>query len=357
MDRRVFLRNVALAGIPLAAGRATPARELAALNLHAALESDPSSEMQILKAAAAAMTMQRRDWEQGILAQAFLEMGDRDRVLLLTKAAMVQATPDGRMGVVVSGGPTDAAMGGAAYARAAEWTGDPGVGEAAHSLLVWIRQKAPRNAEGILYHTFDKPEMWSDGFNCAPPFLAATGYYDEALQQIEGYRKRLWDARAQLMSHVWNDGEQRLIEASFWGTGNGWAAAGMTRVLRSLPTERQEDRRRLAMYVRALIDGCLEHQRDDGLFHNVVNEPGTFVETNLAQMLAYSIYHGVRGGWLPETYRAHADRMREAARNKMDAYGFVQGACGAPHFDQPGVSTEAQAFCILMETAGAQGTA
>lgn len=320
---------------------------------HASQEIDSASAMQMLKAATAAMTMQRRDWEQGILAQAFLEAGDRDRVLLLTKAAMVQATPDGRMGVVAGGRPTDSAMGGAAYARAAQWTDDPAVGEAVQSLLVWMREKAPRNADGILYYEFDKPEMWSAGFNCAPPFLAAMGHYDEAIQQMEGYRQRLWNAKAQLMSHKWDDREQRLVQASFWGGGNGWAAAGMTRVIRSLPKQRQDDRLRIATYVRELIDGCLQHQREDGLFHNIVNEPGTFVETNLAQMLAYSIYQGVRGGWLPEVYRADADRMREAARNKMDAYGFVQGACGAPHFTCAGVSTEAQAFCILMESAAA----
>jgi hypothetical protein len=44
--------------------------------------------------------------------------------------------------------------------------------------------------------------------------------------------------------------------------------------------------------------------------------------------------------------------MRDAARLKMDADGYVQGACGAPNFNRPGISTEAQAFCILMEAAG-----
>jgi len=66
-------------------------------------------------------------------------------------------------------------------------------------------------------------------------------------------------------------------------------------------------------------------------------------------MLSFTVYEGVAAGWLPITYRAHADRMRTAARLMMDGDGFVQGACGAPNFDRPGVSTEAQAFCIMME--------
>jgi len=106
-------------------------------------------------------------------------------------------------------------------------------------------------------------------------------------------------------------------------------------VLRSLPRERDKDRERLAAFARELIDGCLAHQRPDGLFHDVVDQPATFVETNLAQMLAYAICEGVSAAWLPASYRPQADRMRAAARQKMDAFGYVQGACSAPDFDRP----------------------
>lgn len=310
----------------------------------------------IQMATAAAMAMQRRDWEQGILAQALLEAGDREKVILLTRAAMVQRTPDGRLGVVVSGSPTDPAMGGAAYAQAAEWTGDAAIRQAVDGLLDWIRHKAPRNADGVLYHMFGAPQMWSDGFNCAPPFLAAMGHYDEALAQIEGYRQRLWNPEKRLLAHIWDDEKRQFKDGNFWGGGNGWAAAGLARVIRSLPADRHRDRERLASFAREIVDGCLQHQRADGLFHNVVDQPASFVETNLAQMLAYAVYEGVAGGWLPANYRESADRMRAAARVKMDASGFVQGACGAPNFDRPGTSTEAQAFCILMEAAGGRSS-
>jgi unsaturated rhamnogalacturonyl hydrolase len=66
-------------------------------------------------------------------------------------------------------------------------------------------------------------------------------------------------------------------------------------------------------------------------------------------MLSFSIYEGVAAGWLPTIYRAQADRMCKAARLIMDDNVLAQGACRAPNFDRPGVSTEAQAFCIMME--------
>jgi rhamnogalacturonyl hydrolase YesR len=350
MNRRSFLQAASALGVS-AIGLAEAAAPPSASD-HAGGRPLPESARRIEKATAAAMAMQRRDWEQGILAQAMLEANDRERVILLTKAAIVQRTPDGRLGVVVSGSPTDPAMGGAAYAQVAAWTGDAQIRQAVDGLLEWIRDKAPRNAQGVLYHTFGAPQMWSDGLNGAPPFLAATGYYDEALLQIEGYRQRLWNPEKKLLAHIWDDGKQQFADGNFWGGGNGWAAAGLARVIRSLPGERAQDRERLAAFAREIVDGCLQHQRADGLFHDVVDQPATFVETNLAQMLAYAVYEGLSGGWLHAGYRAHADRMRAAARAKMDAFGFVQGVCAAPNFDRPGASTEGQAFCILMEAAG-----
>jgi hypothetical protein len=83
----------------------------------------------------------------------------------------------------------------------------------------------------------------------------------------------------------------------------------------------------------------------------VVDDSSTFCETNLAQMLAYTIYRGTQAGWLDVAYLAHADRMRSAAHAKVDAFGLVQGVCGAPHFDRSGTAPEGQAFFLLMEAA------
>jgi rhamnogalacturonyl hydrolase YesR len=356
MNRRTFLEKTALQATAALSIPFVPVAFSQAAHNAPGENSNPHSEStrRIEKATAAAMAMQRRDWEQGILAQAMLEAGDRERVILLTNCAIVQRTPDGRLGVVVSGSPTDPAMGGPAYAQAAEWTSDPRIREAVNGLLSWIRVGAPRNSEGILYHVFNAPEMWSDGLNGAPPFLAAMGHYDEALFQIEGYRKRLWNSEKRLLAHIWDDGKKQFKDGNFWGGGNGWAAAGLARVIRSLPRDRRQHREHLAAFATEIIDGCLKHQRSDGLFHNVVDQPSSFVETNLAQMLSYAIYEGIAEGWLPATYRESANTMRAAARAKLDSFGFVQGVCSAPYFDRPGVSTEGQAFCIMMEAAGAR---
>jgi hypothetical protein len=100
MKRRNFLFGSAALGAVRAAAQTAPS------------SASQEANRRIARATAAAMAMQRRDWEQGVLAHAMLEAGDRQNVILLTKAAIVQRAADGRLAVVVSGGPTDPAMGG-----------------------------------------------------------------------------------------------------------------------------------------------------------------------------------------------------------------------------------------------------
>jgi rhamnogalacturonyl hydrolase YesR len=221
-------------------------------------------------------------------------------------------------------------------------------------MAAYLLETAPRAADGTLYHTLNAPEIWVDSMYMAPPFLAAAGHHEEAVRQLDGMGQRLWNAERRLHSHRWHEGRQQFVTAKAWGVGNGWAMAGLARVVDAVPECLAPDRERLARRAKETLDGCLAHLRPDGLFHNVIDDPDTFVETNLSQMAAYTVFRGVRSGWLPRSYLPRALEMREAAHGKVDARGYVQGVCGAPFFDAPGRATEGQAFFLLMEAAHAR---
>ena len=300
----------------------------------------------------AMLAMQRASWEQGVAAQALLELGETDLVVLMAKEAIVRQDNQGRLAVVGhDGGVVDPAASGEAVLAAARVTDDPQLQEGAERMAAYLLHQAPRTSDGILYHILSGPEIWSDATYMAPPFLAVAGYPAEAVKQVNGFRSRLWDSQKKLFSHRWDEARQAFIRRDFWGVGNGWCAAGMARVIRSLPISMEREKQQLARYVQEVIDGCLAYQRPDGLFHDVVDDPTTFVETNLGQMLAYAIYHGVYEGWLAQFYLPAANRMRAAAHGKVDEFGLVQEVCGSPRFDRPGTATEGQAFFLLMEAA------
>lgn len=301
----------------------------------------------------ALLCLQRLQWEQGCTAQAILESeGVTDELLRLCVSAIVRTDKDGRVGVMEKNESVDdPASIGEALLCAAEKTGDARYKQAADKLYFYLMHRAPKTMDGILYHFNIKNQVWVDAYYMAPPFLCKYGDADEAIKQIKGFRKYLFDETECMLSHIWDDDLQDFGRKDFWGVGNGWALAGLTRVIAMLGDERAADRDYLIDYLKKLLDGCLKHQREDGLFHDVLNSPASFVETNVAQMIAYSIYRGVMRGYLSSDYLPHADRARKAANDKVDELGFVQGVCGVPDFLRSSVAPEGQVFYILMETA------
>lgn len=349
MKRRNFL-----AGIPLAAIAAGSTGKMFERIFGSQSSTGQGDEMLIEKVKLAMLSLQRATWEQGVAMQAMLETGNSDLVILMARDAVLREAQDGRPAMLGEEfASTDAASTGEAILWAAKKTGDPNMTASYDKMLTYFLEKAPRNKEGIVYHFTNLPQVWSDSLYMLPPFLATAGKFDEAMKQIDGVRGFLWNSEKKLLSHMWDCEKNDFARKDFWGVGNGWAAAGMTRVIHAMPESMRAVRDKLMSYVRDLIDGCLAHIRTDGLFHNIIDNPGSFIETNLSQMLAYSIYRGIKGGWIDGGYESRADKMYEAARSKVDELGMVQGVCGSPEFDHPGTATEGQAFFLMMEKARA----
>jgi rhamnogalacturonyl hydrolase YesR len=309
----------------------------------------------IAKVKTALLAMQRYSWEQGTAMQAFLEQGDMDIVIAMAKEAAYRQIADGRAASIGNqNAVTDPCAVGEALLAACKETGDPALKKGYEALLEWALHKAPRNKDGVVYHVESKPQFWSDSMYMLPPFLAAAGHYDEALVNLYGYWDALYDPQAKLMGHIWDDGAKTFVRKAHWGGGNGWTLAAFARLYDLLPDNYEKDKTRIAEMGRTLADAVLAHIRKDGLFHDIIDDTETFVETNLAQMLAYTLYRGVYSKWLPESYRQAAENLYAAAKKKIDSFGLVQDCCGAPSFDKPGVAPEGQAFYLLMEAARAK---
>lgn len=300
----------------------------------------------------ALLAMQRHSWEQGVAMQAFYELGKMDIVVAMAKEAVYRSLPDGRVATIgVTDAITDSCAAGEALIVAAQETKDKDLLEGAEKLLNWVLYQAPRNQEGVLFHLLDRSEFWVDSMYMLPPYLAAAGHYGEALINIQGYFKALYDEKTHTMHHMWDDKDKKYIREAHWGVGNGWALAGLARVIDLLPESYEQEKKELISMVKELLDGVLSYKRQDGLFHDVIDDKNTFVETNLSQMVAYTIYRGLSSKWLSKEYVIQADTLRQAVLKKVDKIGLVQGVCGAPTFDKAGVAPEGQAFFLLMEAA------
>ncbi len=314
-----------------------------------ATKNEATPESKVINAM---LCMQRAAWEQGVAMQALMEVGADELVILLAHDAVLRQDEQGRFSIINGEkGVTDPGVNGAGVLFAWKKTGNDKYKKAADTMLQYYKTTAPKTKKGILHHVVYAPQVWSDATFMAPPFLALMGDYDEAIKQVDGFRECLWSKEKKMFSHIWDEKKNGFQREAFWGGGNGWNAAGMAQIISTLPPEREADKKKLIGYVVELLDGCLAYMRDDGLFHDVVDDPNSFVETNLGQMLAYCIYTGIKVGWLDTKYREAADKMRQASYTKLDEYGFIQDACSSPMFDRAGTSTEAQAFYLMMEGA------
>ena len=309
----------------------------------------PEEEALFERAKRAALAAQRHDWEHGVTAQALLESGEPDLAVLFAREAVNRQAEDGRLshlGDEIS--ETDPCSIGEALLFAAEKTGDPVFLRAEEKLLKWALEEAPRSRAGIVYHLVGTREFWVDSLYMLPPFLARAGFAEEAVRQIDGYWDSLFLPEKGLLAHRYDEGSGKYVRADAWGVGNGWAMAGMARVRALLPGGMEKERETLAQRIRTLLKSSAPFQNRDGSFPNVLDDPGSFPELNFGQMAAYTVYRGMREGWLGDDYLETAEKAYGASLAGVDRYGFVRDVCGVPDFDRPGAAPEGQAFFLLM---------
>jgi len=295
----------------------------------------------------ALLSMQRHSWEQGVAAHAAIDAGEVALAKALGREAMARQDDAGMLAATGDIGLVNGAACGEVVALLAA-EGEAGAAEALERQRWWILRDCPRAESGALFHLADLEELWVDTVYHVVPFLVLTGDFAPADMQYRLHKSLLWHEDTGLYGHRRNAATGDWVREVPWASGNGWVAAGLTRALH-LGGDRtpQEMRSRWQREARALLDACAAHERPDGRFHDVLDDPATFVDGTAGLMLAYAAFTGVAAGWLEVDYALSARRWMDAALAHVDENGLVREVCGCPHFTGLGTSSEAQAFALL----------
>lgn len=113
----------------------------------------------------------------------------------------------------------------------------------------------------------------------------------------------------------------------FWGRGNGWMAAGMAELLKSLPKD-NPDRGRIMKGYLTMMASLLKYQDDDGMWHQLVDDVNAWPETSCTGMFTYAIITGVKNGWLDKgSYGAAARKAWLALVNYINDKGEISNVC------------------------------
>jgi len=308
----------------------------------------------VQKVKQALMSIQRRSWEQCEAMQAMLELRDFDTLVTLAREVSYIRLDDGRTTLTTDWEKrtvTDPCACGEALMVAAQLTGDLLIRETYDGLLEYTLNRAERSPEGILYHLNDTPEFWVDSIYMMPPFLAAAGYYAEAVKQINGYWDALYDPKIKMLNWIWNDKEKFFVRTHHRSICTGYAAVGLVKVAVRLPAAMQKEKDKMMEKAKIVIDSILRFIDEDGVCHDTLDNPGSIIGINAVSMVAGAIYRARAAGYLDEVYEKTADRLRCSLHEKVDPYGFLYGVCGVPDNNKTGISSNGQSFFLMMEAA------
>ena len=113
----------------------------------------------------------------------------------------------------------------------------------------------------------------------------------------------------------------------FWGRGDGWFAAGMAEMLRTLSAD-HPDRPRIMAGYKLMMAALLKYQGSDGMWRELIDHPEAWPESSSSAMFSFALITGVKHGWLDAaTYAPAARRGWIAVVGYVDQNHDVTQVC------------------------------
>jgi rhamnogalacturonyl hydrolase YesR len=113
----------------------------------------------------------------------------------------------------------------------------------------------------------------------------------------------------------------------YWGRGDGWVAAGMAEMLRSLPQKHPQRKRIMDGYLR-MMKALLQYQDKNGMWHQLIDQSDAWPETSSTAMFTFAMITGVKNGWLDaKTYAPAARKGWLGLVSYLDSNAELRNIC------------------------------
>ena len=113
----------------------------------------------------------------------------------------------------------------------------------------------------------------------------------------------------------------------YWARGDGWFAAGMAEMLRTLPADHPQRARILAGYQK-MMAALLQYQSKDGSWRQLLDHEEAWPESSGSAMFTFALITGVKNGWLDApTYGPAARRAWISVVGYVDQNADVTNVC------------------------------
>lgn len=200
----------------------------------------------------------------------------------------------------------------------------------------WVMNDMPRtNEDGLQHATYgpeNKNQLWDDTLMMTVLPLAKIGkllnrpeYLEEARYQFMIHIKYLMDKRTGLWHHGWTfEGNHNYAEA-FWARGNCWLTIAIPEIIEILELSKEDALRKLLIEtLEAQVRALKTYQSESGLWHTLLDDPSSYVESSATAGFAYGILKAVHKRYLPQEYKEVAYCAIQGLLEQIDEKGEVQ---------------------------------
>lgn len=210
----------------------------------------------------------------------------------------------------------------------------------ADKIAAYIRDEQPRVEDGAFKRRDES--MWADDMYMSVPFLARYAelsgderFFDEAARQLLLYKEHLFMPEKKIMAHMKSLRHGKKNEIP-WCRGNGWVMFSLSELLAKLP-KTHEKRGQLIDFYNELTRGYLALQDECGLWHQILDDPESYLESSATAMFICAFTRGVVAGYIAPSLRdaaiAASQRAWEGlARYIIDRGGNIYGICRGSSF-------------------------
>ena len=197
----------------------------------------------------------------------------------------------------------------------------------------WVMHEMPRTDKGamqhIVYNNENHQQMWDDTLMMSVLPLAKIGklldrpeYVEEATYQFLVHVQYLMDRETGLWFHGWTfDGHHNFAQAR-WARGNSWLTIAIPEFLElvDLP-ENNAIRRYLLQVLESQVSALAKCQDDSGLWHTLLDDPQSYLESSATAGFAYGILKAVRKRYIDASYAPVAEKAIQGVIKHINPAG------------------------------------
>ncbi|MDX5628860.1 MULTISPECIES: glycoside hydrolase family 88 protein [unclassified Brenneria] len=197
----------------------------------------------------------------------------------------------------------------------------------------WVMYEMPRTRkqglQHIVYNSENTEQMWDDTLMMSVLPLAKIGkllnrpeFVEEATYQFLLHVQYLMDRESGLWFHGWTFEGQHNFAKARWARGNSWLTVAIPEFIELLDLpEHNATRRFLLQVLESQIEALAKYQDDSGLWHTLIDDPQSYLESSATAGFAYGILKAVRKRYVDKRYAPVAEKAIRGVINHVNADG------------------------------------